>query len=117
MTTLNRSSFWTLHTGDRLRVKHMTIAQIQAALLKLDELQRDEIDNDPYLIQLLIFDAAPFAFYNEPVHKKDGFFLDEWHELFDGEIAKRIKFLARQQIRPADRKEKQSPLVNILKFW
>lgn len=117
MTTLNRSSYWTLHNGSELRVKKMTIAQIQCAIIELAEMESNELDNDPYVVQLLALETGTYGFFNEPIHKKDGFFLDDWHTLFNNEIEKRLKFLYGLPIRHAPKEIQQNFLVKWFKSW
>lgn len=114
---LNRSSYWTLLTGEKLRVKHMTIAQIQAAMFHIDMLERDELYNDPYIVQQICSNSDCCSVLPEPVHKMFGFLIEDWHNLFYNELIKRVKILTGQPIRSPKIAAKPFFLVKWFKFW
>ncbi len=117
MATLNRSSFWTLPTGEKIRVKRMSIEDIHIAMFIVDAMERENIGNDPYLIQqmCLYSGACPVLL---PIEEKiSGFYPEDWHDLFLNEIDKRFKFLERRAIKTQKVNKKPSWLVKWFKFW
>lgn len=110
---LNRSSYWTLPTGEKIRVKRMSTSQIQLALAYLSVMELEIIGHDPYIIQQFCSTSKICNVLPEPQYKKDGFFIEDWSYLFQLEIQKRIKFVATQSV-PFN---VSHLLVKWLKFW
>lgn len=115
--TLNRSSYWTTANGERLRVKHMTIAQIHSAMYYLERMKIDEVGVDPYIVQRICENSDCCPVYQEPEYKKDGFFLEDWHDLFHSETVKRLKLVTGQRLRSTSIPKKPNVLVKLLNFW
>lgn len=106
MQTLNRSSYWTLDNGEKIRVKHMTNTQIHTAMIKIEMLEYDESSDDPYIIQSICETCETCRALSEPEHKKFGFFLEDWHNLLKTELLR---------LRPKGKKS--NFLVKWFKIW
>lgn len=117
MQTPNRSSYWTLDNGKKIRVKHMTDTQVHIAMIKIETLECDESSYDPYIIHTMCETSEFCRALSEPEHKKFGFFLEDWHNLFRDEIIKRVKLLKAELLRLAPKSKKPNFLVNWFKLW
>lgn len=115
--TLNRSSQWTTFNGEKIRVKCMNITQIQHAIVDLEQLELEENGDDPYIIQQVCSNSDCCHILPEPQHIKDGYLLEDWHNLLVQEISKRLKHLETFAIHPKVLIKKTNVLVKWLKFW
>lgn len=115
--SLNRSSYWTQHNGNQIRVKHMTIGDIQCAMMEIDDMEFQRLGDDPYIVQQLCSygDFCNILPALDP--KKDGFALDDWYEFFRNEVEKRLKLLAGKSLRITQKAVKSNFLVKWFKFW
>lgn len=117
MSALNRSSYWTLPTGIKVRVKRMTTDEINFAIYNIEQTENQDAGNDPYIVQQLCSSLDCQHTYQEPPHGKDGFFYDDWHDLFVNELVKRLQFIQHHINNPKTIIKKPNILVKWFKFW
>ena len=115
--TLNRNAMWTLNDGTKIPVKNMTLEHLDQAIYYVDQCQLEESSYDPYIISQICENSDCCQLPVEPEHKKDGFFLDDWHVIFINEMLRRFKTLQTGLLPIRNVAKKQFWLVKWFKFW
>lgn len=115
--SLTRSSIWTTKDGIFIRVRDMRIVELATALLYIEQLQLEELDADPYVVESFCSIAGCEPRAAEPKHTINGATLDDWYDFLTLEFKKRADQIEKRMYPPKKKPSLKRRLVNALKFW